>query len=139
MVFCSSCDGVPLKFKKKNGQASSLPARIIEHSIDPLRIRWTIPLNPLTYFLLYLSRNFTPHTDMIGVTYVLTTQPFNALSAFLAENSRTFCPPVQFEQGCHVAPPPPTRGSGHRQAHGRGVPGRISIGAKARVYVALVG
>jgi hypothetical protein len=24
MVLCSSCDGVPLKFKKKNGQASSL-------------------------------------------------------------------------------------------------------------------
>ncbi len=29
MVFCSSCVGVPLKFKKKNGWASSLPARII--------------------------------------------------------------------------------------------------------------
>jgi hypothetical protein len=29
MVLCSSCDGVPLKFKKKNGRASSLPARII--------------------------------------------------------------------------------------------------------------
>jgi hypothetical protein len=27
--FCFSCDGVPLKFKKKNGQASSLPAQII--------------------------------------------------------------------------------------------------------------
>jgi hypothetical protein len=27
MVFCSSCDGVPLKFKKKNWQASSLPAQ----------------------------------------------------------------------------------------------------------------
>jgi hypothetical protein len=27
--FCSSCDGVPLKFKKKNGRASSLPAKII--------------------------------------------------------------------------------------------------------------
>ncbi len=29
MVLCSFCDGVPLKFEKKNGQASSLPARII--------------------------------------------------------------------------------------------------------------
>jgi hypothetical protein len=29
MVLCSSCDGVPLKFKKKNGRASSLPALII--------------------------------------------------------------------------------------------------------------
>jgi hypothetical protein len=29
LVLCSSFDGVPLKFKKKNGQASSLPARII--------------------------------------------------------------------------------------------------------------
>jgi hypothetical protein len=29
MVLCSSCDGVPLKFKKKNGRASSLPAQNI--------------------------------------------------------------------------------------------------------------
>jgi hypothetical protein len=29
MVLCSSCDGVPLKLKKKNGLASSLPALII--------------------------------------------------------------------------------------------------------------
>jgi hypothetical protein len=29
MVLCSSCDGIPLKFKNKNGQASSLPAQII--------------------------------------------------------------------------------------------------------------
>jgi hypothetical protein len=29
MDLCSSCDGVPLKFKKKNRQASSLPAQII--------------------------------------------------------------------------------------------------------------
>jgi hypothetical protein len=29
MVFCSYCDGVPLKCKKKNGRASSVPARII--------------------------------------------------------------------------------------------------------------
>jgi hypothetical protein len=29
MVFCSSCDGIPLKFKKKNGRASSLPEHII--------------------------------------------------------------------------------------------------------------
>jgi hypothetical protein len=28
-VFCFSCDGVSLKFKKKNGLASSLPAQII--------------------------------------------------------------------------------------------------------------
>jgi hypothetical protein len=45
MVLCSSCDGVPLKFKKKNRRASSLPARITYLSIlsTPLRIRWTIP------------------------------------------------------------------------------------------------
>ncbi len=29
LVLCPSCAGVRLKFKKKNGQASSLPARII--------------------------------------------------------------------------------------------------------------
>jgi hypothetical protein len=29
LVLYSSCDGVPLKFKKKNGRVSSLPARII--------------------------------------------------------------------------------------------------------------
>ncbi len=29
MVFCSSCDGVPLKLKKKHERASSLPAQII--------------------------------------------------------------------------------------------------------------
>ncbi len=29
LVFCSSCDGVPLKFKNKNGRASSLTAQII--------------------------------------------------------------------------------------------------------------
>jgi hypothetical protein len=29
LVLCSSCDDVPLKLKKKNGRASSLPARII--------------------------------------------------------------------------------------------------------------
>jgi hypothetical protein len=30
IVLCSSCNGVPLKFKKKNGRASSLQARIIK-------------------------------------------------------------------------------------------------------------
>ncbi len=29
MVLCSSQDGAPLKFNKKNGRASSLPGRII--------------------------------------------------------------------------------------------------------------
>ncbi len=29
MVLCSVCEGVNLKFKKKNGRASSLPAWII--------------------------------------------------------------------------------------------------------------
>ncbi len=29
MYICSSCDGIPLKFKKKNGWASSLRERII--------------------------------------------------------------------------------------------------------------
>jgi hypothetical protein len=29
LVLCPSCNGVPLKFKKKNGRASSLPAWII--------------------------------------------------------------------------------------------------------------
>ncbi len=36
MVFCSSCDGVPLKFKKKNGRASSLAAQIILAYYRPL-------------------------------------------------------------------------------------------------------
>jgi hypothetical protein len=37
MVLCSSCDGVPLKIKKKNGRASSLLAKItlFELIIDP--------------------------------------------------------------------------------------------------------
>jgi hypothetical protein len=35
MVLCSSCDGVPLKFKKENGQASSFLGRLFELSIDP--------------------------------------------------------------------------------------------------------
>jgi hypothetical protein len=42
MVFCYSCDGVPLKFKKKNGRASSWPVQI-ELVLTPLRIRRTIP------------------------------------------------------------------------------------------------
>ncbi len=36
MVFCSSCDGVPLKFKKKNRRVFSLPARIFSSiCLDP--------------------------------------------------------------------------------------------------------
>jgi hypothetical protein len=36
MVLCFSCDGVPLKYKKKNGRASSLPPHgLFENSIDP--------------------------------------------------------------------------------------------------------
>ncbi len=31
---CSSCDGVPFKFKKKNGRASSLLHRLLELIID---------------------------------------------------------------------------------------------------------
>jgi hypothetical protein len=46
MVLCSSCNGIPVKFKKKNGRASSLTAWIVE---TPLRIRWTIPLRELEY------------------------------------------------------------------------------------------
>jgi hypothetical protein len=30
MVFCSSCDGGPLKLKKKNGRASRLQNRLFE-------------------------------------------------------------------------------------------------------------
>ncbi len=37
MILCSSCDDFPLKFKKKNRWASSLPVLTL------LRIRWTIP------------------------------------------------------------------------------------------------
>jgi hypothetical protein len=71
MVLCSFCDGVPLKFKKKNGRASSLRGRILRlgiiyfssikmNNIDNdtrtdnlslvltlLRILWTIPLSRL--------------------------------------------------------------------------------------------
>ncbi len=36
MVFSSSCDGAPLKFKKKNGRASSLPAQIFWAYYRPL-------------------------------------------------------------------------------------------------------
>ncbi len=35
MVLCSSCDGVPLKFQKKNGRASSLQHGLFEDSVDP--------------------------------------------------------------------------------------------------------
>jgi hypothetical protein len=40
-------NGVPLKFKKKNEQASSLPARItvFDLVLIPRRIHSTIPLN----------------------------------------------------------------------------------------------
>ncbi len=34
MVLYSSCDGVPLKFKKKNARASGLPAQLL----TPLKI-----------------------------------------------------------------------------------------------------
>jgi hypothetical protein len=44
MVLCSSCDGVPLKFKKKNGRASSFEDGLIERVLTPLKICWTIPL-----------------------------------------------------------------------------------------------
>jgi hypothetical protein len=35
MVLCHSCDDVPLKGKKKNGRASSLPAGFLKPSIGP--------------------------------------------------------------------------------------------------------
>jgi hypothetical protein len=45
MFLWSSCDDVPLKFKNKKGQASSLPAQIIwAYYWPPFRIRWTISL-----------------------------------------------------------------------------------------------
>jgi hypothetical protein len=44
MVFCSSCDGVPLKYKKRRGlQFTSTDYLSIVST--PLRIRWTIPLS----------------------------------------------------------------------------------------------
>jgi hypothetical protein len=46
MVLCCSCDGVPLKFKKKNWRTSSLPARIIWASYWPLlEFAGQLPLN----------------------------------------------------------------------------------------------
>jgi hypothetical protein len=54
MVFCFSCDGVPLKFKKKNGRASSLPAQIFfSLFLTPLKIRWTILLSRALFRLNY--------------------------------------------------------------------------------------
>jgi hypothetical protein len=50
MVLCSSCDSVPLKFKKKNGQSSSLPARIIWAQYRPL-LDFAGPLITLNSFL----------------------------------------------------------------------------------------
>jgi hypothetical protein len=45
MVFCSYCDGVPLKFKKKK-RAGLQFARMdyLSSLLAPLRIRWTAPL-----------------------------------------------------------------------------------------------
>jgi hypothetical protein len=45
-----SCDGVPLKFKKKNRRAFSLPVTdYFEHTVvlAPRRIRWRVPLKNL--------------------------------------------------------------------------------------------
>jgi hypothetical protein len=45
MALCSSCDGVPLKFKKENGRASRFTSTdYLSLLLTPLRIRWTIPL-----------------------------------------------------------------------------------------------
>ncbi len=35
MVLCPSCDGVPLKFKRKTGRPPVYQHRLFEHSIDP--------------------------------------------------------------------------------------------------------
>jgi hypothetical protein len=54
LVSCSSCNGVPLKFKKKNGQASSLRGRII------LAQYWTMLEFAVQYLLVY----FFHHTSV---------------------------------------------------------------------------
>jgi hypothetical protein len=66
MVFCSSCDGVPLNLKRKNKQASSLAAQILSLLLTPLRIRWTIPLISLEY---YNNKNiwFTAFPPLVGI------------------------------------------------------------------------
>jgi hypothetical protein len=44
MVLCSSCEGVPLKFKNKNGGLQFTTTDYFGLLLTPLRIRWTIPL-----------------------------------------------------------------------------------------------
>ncbi len=46
MVSCSSCDGVPLKFKKKKRAGLQfISTDYLSLLLTPLRIRWTIPLS----------------------------------------------------------------------------------------------
>jgi hypothetical protein len=48
MVFCSSYDGVPLKFKKKKRAGlQSTSTDYLSLLLSPLRIRWTISLTTL--------------------------------------------------------------------------------------------
>jgi hypothetical protein len=65
MVLCSSCDGVPLTFKKKNGQASSFEDGLIERILTPLKICWTIQSFKIL-FLTYGSALKGRQTDAGG-------------------------------------------------------------------------
>jgi hypothetical protein len=44
MVFCSFCDGVPLKFEKKRADLQFTSTDYLSIVLTPVRIRWTIPL-----------------------------------------------------------------------------------------------
>jgi hypothetical protein len=63
MVLCSSCDGVPLKFKKKKGQAQITRTDFFSLVLTPLRIRWTMPLRALMIqFIRLIDRVLSPPT-----------------------------------------------------------------------------
>jgi hypothetical protein len=49
MVFCFSCDSIPLKFKRKRAGLQFTRTDYLSLLLTPLRIRWTIPLIPLGY------------------------------------------------------------------------------------------
>jgi hypothetical protein len=60
MVLCSSCDGVPLKFLKKNGPALQFTSTdFLSLLLTPLRIRWTIPLSEEYFLSLMLASLFS--------------------------------------------------------------------------------
>jgi hypothetical protein len=59
MVLCSSCDGVPLKFKKKKGKAFSFEDGLFELSINPSKnsLDNTIKPDPCLHKYMKVSLN----------------------------------------------------------------------------------